>query len=180
MPSEEEETMTALDRQLVTALRDAHALEQHVQAVLSEALTSVADEPELCRPLGHFAERAHAHNRAIEARLRAHDASPSLVKDAGMLFASVAEAAFGPGHRAGAAKYLRDAYAAVHLQIAAGELLWRLAERNGDPETARVAAGMCSDGHEIADQLSGTWDLALDVALRAHAFGGRRRAGSKR
>lgn len=172
--------MTGLDRQLVTALKDAHAMEQHVQAVLSEALTSVADEPELCRPLGHFAERSHAHTRAIEARLHAHGAAPSIVKDAGMLFASVAEAAFGPGHRAGAAKYVRDAYGALHMQIAAGELLWRLAERNGDPETARVASGMCSDGHEIADQLSGTWDAALDVALRGHGFGGTRRAKSER
>jgi len=170
--------MTGLDRQLVFALKDVHALEQHVQAVLSEALTTVADEPELCRPLGHFAERAHFYNRAIEERLHAHGASPSIVKDAGMLFASVAEAAFGPGHRAGAAKYQRDAYSAVHLQIAAGELLRRLAERAGDPETARVAGGMCDDGHEIADQLSENWDLALEVALRGHGFGRPRHHGS--
>ncbi|MFB4298497.1 DUF892 family protein [Actinomadura sp. NTSP31] len=164
--------MTRIERQLVTALKDAHALQQHVQAVLSEALTAVADEPELCRPLGQFAEQSHSHTREIEARLRAHGASASLVKDAGMLFASVAEAAFGAGHRAGAAKYLRDAYSAVHLQIAVGELLRRLAERVGDTETAQVAAGMCADGHEMSQHLSASWDIALDITLREHGFDG--------
>jgi ferritin-like metal-binding protein YciE len=164
--------MTGLERQLVTALKDAHAQQQHVQAVLSEALTAVADEPELCRPLGHFAERSHSHTREIDARLRAHGTAASLVKDAGTLFASVAEAAFRPGHRAGAAKYLRDAYTAAHMQIAAGELLRRLAERVGDAETAQVAAGMCTDGHEMSRHLSASWDLALDITLREHGLGG--------
>lgn len=164
--------MTGLDQQLVTALKEAHALQQHVQGVLSETLTAVADEPELCRPLGRFAERSHAHTREIEARLRAHGAGPSLVKDAGMLFASVAEAGFGPGHRAGAAKYVRDAFAAVHLQIAIGELLRRLAERSGDHDTARAAAAMCHDGYEISRQLSGSWDRVLDLALREQGLGG--------
>ncbi|QKG27133.1 DUF892 family protein [Actinomadura verrucosospora] len=172
--------MTGLDRRLVTALKDAHALQQHVQAVLSETLTSVADEPELCRPLGHFAERSRVHTREIEDRLRAHGASASLVRDAGWLFASVAEAAFGPGHRAGAAKYVRDAYSAVHLQIAVGELLRRLAERARDMETARIAAGMCADGQEMSRELAQSWDLALEITLREHGLGDAGRPGEGR
>ncbi|RFS84600.1 DUF892 family protein [Actinomadura spongiicola] len=160
--------MTTIDRQLIGYLKDAHALQQHVQAALSELLTAAADEPEMCGPLGRYAERSRAHTRAVEARLRAHGSAPSLVRDAGMLFAAVVEGGLGRSRRDPVGRHMRDAYVAVHLQIAAGEMLRRVAERAGDPETAEVAAAMCDDASMMSRGLSDRWDLAVDMSLRQH------------
>jgi ferritin-like metal-binding protein YciE len=160
--------MRTIERHLVGYLKDAHALQEHVEATLSELLTTVADEPDACRPLGRFAETTRLHMREIEARLRAHHSSPSIVRDAGQLFAAVAEAGLGRSRRDAAGKHMRDAYVAAHLQIAAAEMLRRVAERAGDLETARVAKAMCDDAHAMSGELSDRWDLAVELSLREH------------
>ncbi|NDU74115.1 DUF892 family protein, partial [Actinomadura sp. DSM 109109] len=151
-------------RRLVGALRDAHAVQQHAEAALSELLTVAADEPELCRPLGHYAEQSRAYTRAVEARLHAHGAAPGLVREAGSLLASVLEGGIGHGRR-DAVRHMRDAYVAVHLQIAAGETLRRVADRAGDGRTAAMAAAMCEDAHAMSHELSDRWDIAVDMAM---------------
>ncbi len=55
--------MTTIDKQLVGYLKDAHALQEHVEATLSELLTTLADEPDICRRLGRYAERTRLHTR---------------------------------------------------------------------------------------------------------------------
>ena len=161
---------TTIDRQLVGYLKDAHALQQHVQAALSEVLTTCANEPDICRPLGRYAERTRAHSREIEARLRAYRSSPSILRDAGQLFAAVLDAGLGRSRRDPVGKHMRDAYVAVHLQIAAGEMLRRVAERAGDEETASVAAALCDDAYAMSRELSDRWDLAVDMSLRQHGL----------
>jgi ferritin-like metal-binding protein YciE len=160
--------MTTIEKQLVGYLKDAHALQEHVEAALSELLTAAADEPEICGPLGHYANQSRTHTRAIEARLHAHGASPSIVQDAGMLFAAVVEGALGRSRRDRAGRHMRDAYVAVHLQIAAGEMLRRVAERAGDRLTAAAASAMCDDAYAMSRELSDRWDLAVDMSLRRH------------
>ncbi|TDD83334.1 DUF892 family protein [Actinomadura darangshiensis] len=160
--------MTTIERQLVGYLKDAHALQEHVEAVLSEMLTTVASVPDICRPLGHYADRSRRHTREIEARLHAHRTSPSLVRDAGALFAAVLDAGLGRTRRDPTGRHIRDAYVAVHLQIAAGEMLRRVAERAGDGETAAVAAAMCDDAYAMSRELSDRWDLAVELSLRQH------------
>lgn len=160
--------MTTIERQLIGYLKDAHALQQHVQAALSEMLTTAAGEPAMSRPLGHFAERCRCRTREVEERLRAHGSAPSIVRDAGTLFAAVAEAALGRSRGDRAGRHMRDAYVAAHLQIAAGEMLRRVAALAGDAETARVATAMCDDAHAMSRELSGLWDVAVDMSLRQH------------
>ena len=160
--------MTTIDRQLVGYLKDAHTVQQHVQAALSELLTTFADVPDICRPLGHYAERTRVHRREIEARLRAHRSAPSILRDAGTLVAAVVEGGLGRSRRDPVGKHMRDAYVAVHLQIAAAEMLRRVAERAGDGDTAAVAKSTCDDAYAMSRELSERWDLAVDMSLRQH------------
>jgi ferritin-like metal-binding protein YciE len=162
--------MTTIDRQLVGYLKDAHALQEHVEATLSELLTTLADEPDICRRLGRYAERTRLHTREIDARLRAHGSAPSIVRDAGQLFAAVLEAGLGRSRRDPAGRHMRDAYVAAHLQIAAAEMLRRVADRAGDAETARVATALCDDAHGMSAELSDRWDLAAELSLRQHGL----------
>ncbi|MFV2178884.1 DUF892 family protein [Actinomadura sp. LOL_016] len=157
--------MTTIEKKLVDYLKDAHALQQHVQGVLSELLTTAADEPDLCRRLGEYAHRNRGHTRAIEDRLRAHRASPSIVRDAEMLWGAIADVLRYRNH---VGRHVRDGYVAAHLQIAEAEMLRRIAARAGDGETADVARAVCDDAHAISETISDHWDVAVDLSLRRH------------
>ncbi len=80
------------------------------------------------------------------------------------------EAGLGRSRRDPVSRHMRDAYVAAHLQIAAAEMLRRVADRAGDAETARVATAMCDDAHDMSAELSDRWDLAADLSLRQHGL----------
>jgi ferritin-like metal-binding protein YciE len=63
------------------------------------------------------------------------------------------------------AKLAGFAFAFEHLEIAAYELLQRVAERAGDEPTRRVADRILAQEHRAAEQIAATWDAAIDVAL---------------
>ncbi|OLT33102.1 hypothetical protein BJF79_35205 [Actinomadura sp. CNU-125] len=157
--------MTTIEKKLVDYLKDAHALQQHVQGVLSELLTTAADEPDLCRRLGEYARRNREHTRAIEERLRVHRASPSIVRDAEMLWGAIADALRYRNH---IGRHVRDGYVSAHLQIAEAEMLRRIAARAGDRETADIARAVCDDAHALSEAISDNWDVAVELSLRRH------------
>ena len=59
----------------------------------------------------------------------------------------------------------RDAFVQESAEIAAYELLSRIAERAGDHETADAARGILSEERDMAEKLAGTWDHVAELAL---------------
>src|SRR5204862_52383 len=57
------------------------------------------------------------------------------------------------------------AYAFEHLEIAAYELLRRVAERAGDQETVAIATRILAQERTAAERVADTWDAAADAAL---------------
>jgi ferritin-like metal-binding protein YciE len=72
--------------------------------------------------------------------------------------------AAGPSDSPG--RLVRDGYVQEHTEIAAYELLCRVAERSGDTQTAEVSWRILDNERQTADKLAGTWDHATDLALR--------------
>ena len=59
------------------------------------------------------------------------------------------------------------AYSYEHMELAAYELLRRVADRAGDDEVADVARRIGADERAMADRLAKRWDVAVDASLRA-------------
>lgn len=155
-----------LESELVSYLRDAYAIE--AQAIqLLEAGPGIAG----CEPLaeamrGHL-EQTHEHQELVERRLRAHGAGPSRFEATGMRIGGLNLGAFFAAQPDTAIKLAGFAFAFEHLEVAAYELLQRVAERDGDADTASVAARILIDERLAADRIVTTWDAAVDAALDA-------------
>jgi ferritin-like metal-binding protein YciE len=157
---------------LIDYIEDAHALEQHVKVALDAFISAAPDMPELQDPLRHHREETDRHIRRLEERLAAYGKSPSKVKDAGMMFGAAGLGALSKLREDNAGKVARDGYTAEHLEIAAYQLLERVAERAGDDQTAEVARLNRADEEAMAQKIAGSWDLALDVSFKQEGLYG--------
>jgi ferritin-like metal-binding protein YciE len=164
--------LSPFQEQLINYLEDAHALEQHVNVALTALISAAPDVPELQDPLTHHKEETQQHIQRLEERLAAYGKSPSKVKDAGMIFGATGLGAITKLRKDNAGKAARDGYTAEHLEIAAYELLERVARRAGDEDTAEVARLNRADEEAMANKISESWDLALDLSFEQEGLHG--------
>ena len=149
---------------LVTYLRDAHAMEEKSLQTL-QAAVAVAGDPQLeSLYQGHVAETKR-HLELLEERLEAHGTSRSLLKDLGGRLAAVGVGAGLVVQPDTPAKLLAVAYAFEHFEIASYELLKRVAERAGDEDTIEMADKILVNERQAAEKLAASYDLALERAI---------------
>ncbi len=159
-----------IQEQLVTYLKDAHALEQ-MSLQMTEAAAKATDDPVLKELFEHHHEETEEHERLIRQRLEAYDESTSKLKDLGGRFAAMGKGvgAMGPSDTPG--RLARDGYVQEHTEIAAYELLSRVADRAGDVDTAQAARRILENERETAEKIASNWDHATDLALREAGVG---------
>jgi len=157
-----------LEQELVDALKDAHAMEKQSLTTL-EAAVHVAGDPQLKALYhGHVAE-THRHIELIEARLEAHEGSRSILKDLG---GRVSALVLGTGlvaQKNTPAKLVAVAYGYENFEIAAYEMLRRIAERAGDTETVETVDRILVNERQAVEKLGASFDLALQAAGVASA-----------
>lgn len=153
-----------LDKQLNKYLADAHAIERQAEQLLKKApkLASVEALAETFE--GHLQE-TQRHSQLIEQRLEARGDSPSALKDAALRLGAANLGLFFKVQADTPAKLAAFAYAFEHLEVAAYELLRRVAARAGDEDTAATAAAILLEERAAAAKVHEHFDAALDASL---------------
>jgi ferritin-like metal-binding protein YciE len=154
-----------LDEQLTKYLTDVHSIE--VQALEQMRIAPrLAGDAELHGVYAqHFAETA-GHERLVRTELEHRGASPSLAKDvAGRVggWGMVLFARFNPDTPG---KLAMHAYSYEHMELAAYELLRRVADRAGDDRVRALAEQIGAQERAMADRIGARWDRAVTASLR--------------
>lgn len=152
--------------QLTRYLEDAHSIEEQALAQLRGAPDAAGDPGLADAFLQHLAE-TEAHEAAVRERLHARGAGPSGAKDLGMKAGGTAFLLFARAQPDTPGKLAAHAFSYEHLEVAAYELLRRVAEAAGDRETAAVAERIGNEERRMAGRLQASFPAAVDASIRA-------------
>jgi ferritin-like metal-binding protein YciE len=145
-----------------------HALEQNVLLQLDSLILNTRDQ-ELAAMFRRHKEESRRQLERLRERRAALGRGVGLSSARKDLAAIAAAQVKGVGDVLRADKGVqnaRDAFVTEHVEIASYELLERLAERAGDPETAKVARESRAEEEAMAARISASWDAFLDLTLR--------------
>jgi ferritin-like metal-binding protein YciE len=159
--------------QLASYLTDARAIEAQAAQLLA-AGTRIAGVPALSDAFRDHLAETRDHQVLLEQLLYARDARPSRFQNTALRLGAVNLGVFFAAQPDTPVKLAGFAYAFEHLEIAAYELLRRVADRAGDPETAAVAEQILLDERRAAERIAATWDAAVDATLGHLGTGGAR------
>lgn len=155
-----------LGEQLRKYLADAHALEEQSIQLL-ERSGDLAGSPTLAALYDEHLAETRDHAELVEERLSALGGDTSTLKDSALRLGALNWGAFFQGHPDTPGKLAAFAYAVEHLEIGAYEQLRRVADRVGDPETARIATLILEQERSAAERVAGAFDQAVAAALTA-------------
>ncbi len=158
-----------LQQKLIDYVQDAHAMEQNVSKMLS-SMISTTDDPEIGEVLRHHKEETEEHERKLRERLDAMGAGTSTTKEVGAVGSALLKGVGDMARTDKPGKNARDGFMTEHMEIAAYELLERLAKRAGDEQTAEVARKNRADEKEMARKIDSNWDRFLDLTLATPGF----------
>lgn len=174
-PIEEDSGMDSqqrLQRKLVEYVQNVHALEQNILLML-DSIILTTDDPQLTAMFREHKEETRRQERRLNERLKALGGLnlTSTGKDVAAIAAAQAKGVADLWRADKPVRNARDAFVTEHLEIAAYEVLERLAERAGDEETARIARENRAEEEAMARRISSNWDGFLDLTLAAQGVG---------
>ncbi len=156
----------AMGKQLDAYLADAHAIEEQATQLLKKGPKLVGVDELASAFEDHLAE-TRQHSELIEQLLRARDESPSAIKDAALRLGALNLGMFFKAQVDTPVKLAGFAYAFEHLEVAAYELLGRVAARVGDEETVNATLGIVVQERAAAARVHGLFDQALEASLES-------------
>ncbi|MDQ3379710.1 MAG: ferritin-like domain-containing protein [Actinomycetota bacterium] len=149
---------------LADYVEDAHAFESGVVDNLDTMIGTI-DDPKLKEVLQRNRQVSRQHverlkqrlellNRGTPVRKRIEGVALALMKGVSDVLRTDS-----PG------KVGRDAYLLAHTQVAAYELLSRLADAAGDTQTAELAREHLAEDKKCADEVAEQWDAFFELTL---------------
>ncbi|HEU4944381.1 MAG TPA: DUF892 family protein [Solirubrobacterales bacterium] len=152
------------DEQLVKYLTDVHSIEEQALTQMRSA-PEIAGEERLSEIFAQHLAETEVQERRIRERLEAHDAAPSKVKDMAGKGGALGMLLFARSQPDTPGKLTAHAFAYEHMEVAAYELLRRLAEHAEDEETVAAAREIGAEEQRMADRLADCFDAAVDASL---------------
>jgi ferritin-like metal-binding protein YciE len=155
-----------LSEKLIEYVQNVHAMEQNVLLMLDAMILTTRDG-EIKKMLRRHKEESRRQEQRLRGRLEALGGlgATSFGKDVTAIAAAQVKGVADLFRSDKPVRNARDAFVTEHLEIAAYELLERMAERAGDPETARVARENRAEEEAMAQRIASNWDRFLDLAL---------------
>jgi ferritin-like metal-binding protein YciE len=152
------------DEQIVKYLADVHSIERQALAQL-RAAPKIAGDERLSQAFEQHLVETEDQERRVRERLEALGGEPSKLKDAAGTAGGWGMVAFAASQPDTPGKLAMHAYSYEHMELAAYELLKRLAERADDEETARMAADIAAEEKRMAERLEQSFDTAVEASL---------------
>jgi ferritin-like metal-binding protein YciE len=140
-------------------------MEQNVLRML-DGMIETTEDPEIKDQLRQHKLETERHAERMQQRLEAHDASPSMAREAGGIAGALMKSVLDMARGEKAGRNARDGYTTEHLEIASYQLLERIAQRAGDEETAEAARENRKDEEAMAKRLEAHWDKFAELALK--------------
>jgi ferritin-like metal-binding protein YciE len=155
-----------LRRKLVEYVQNVHAMEQNILLMLDSMILTTRDT-EILQMLRRHKEETRRQEQRLRERRKALGGLgiTSVGKDLSAIATAQVKGVTDLLRADKPVQNARDAFVTEHLEIAAYELLERLAVRAGDEETAAVARENRAEEEAMARRISENWDRFLDLAL---------------
>jgi ferritin-like metal-binding protein YciE len=153
-----------LQEQLVKYLTDVHSIEEQALVQMRRA-PEIASDPELSEAFSQHLEETEVQERRVRELLEAAGAEASTIKDVAGRAGGVGMVLFAKLQPDTPGKLVAHAFSYEHLEVAAYELLRRVAERAGAADAAAVALDIGEEEKRMAERLAGLFDRAVDASL---------------
>ncbi len=149
---------------LADYVEDAHALESSVVDNLDTMIGTI-DDPKLKEVLQRNRQVSRQHVERLKQRLEHLDRGTPVRKRIEGVALALMKGVSDVLRTDAPGKVGRDAYLLAHTQVAAYELLGRLAESAGDTQTAELAREHLAEDKKCADEVASQWDGFFELTL---------------
>jgi len=158
------------DEQLTQYLRDVHAIEEQALVQMKRAPAIAGDRDLVAIFEEHLVETLE-HERLVRAELERRDATSSTVKDVAGRLGGWGMVLFAKANPDTPGKLAMHAYSYEHMELAAYELLRRVADRAGDSRVSELATRIGAEERAMADRVEDRWESATRASLRDKGAG---------
>lgn len=157
--SEEEDR----DKPLLGQLTEIHAIEEQALQLLGIAVKDVCQDEEFEQLLCELREQTREHEQAVTRRIEDHDAHPSAVKDLHMGTARSGLRDLMAHPPDAYVKLAMNLCCLVYIQVAAYQVLSKVAELADDRETVEMADKVREQKLEAVEKVCEKFDQAIDL-----------------
>ena len=156
--------MRPIGEQVTKYLADAHSIEQQALSQL-KAAPKLAGDDEIAAIFATHLEETERQESRVRELLDARGASPSKLKDVAGYASGKAFVLFAKSQPDTTGKLMNHAYSYEHMELAAYDLLQRIAERAGDDAVAETARAIRDEEAAMAVRIAGLWDRSVETSL---------------
>jgi len=156
---------SSLEEQITKYLTDAHSIEEQALVQMEQA-PRMAGDPELAKIFRDHLAETREHEQAVRAELTRRGAEPNTVKDVAGKLGGWGMVLFARLNPDTPGKLVVHGYSYEHMELAAYELLKRMAQRAGDQHVVELCERLGGQERAMADRVAERWDRAVDASLR--------------